>query len=206
MKMGSLTEVANVIIEILVFYNYLSKLFEYKSKAHLVVGYAISAVMLSIVSIHLPTPLALVSMTFSIIFLSSILCFNGKLRYKIFYSVLMMVIIFTAESVLVGLLTLMNFGEPVEFLNFGMGRIIGMIGTNLLYFWFTIYVYRVLKRKVKELPAAYWIMIILMPIISVLILSVVFSFVTDSVDTQHIITAILTVGGLLYLNFSVFNA
>lgn len=112
-------------------------------------------------------------------------------------------IIFISETLFVGILMLMNYGEPTELLNSNTGRIIGMIGTKILDFWIIIYSCRIYKNKVKSLPFKYWMLILLMPILSTVILDLIFPAMAgeDSVMIFYIISVV----GLLYVNFSVFN-
>ena len=97
----------------------------------------------------------------------------------------------------------MGYGNPSELLESNMGRILGMIGTKIFDFWIIVYSCRIYKDKVKSLPFRYWVLIILMPFLSAVILNQIFP--AHHIGNNVMIGYIISVCGVLYLNFSVFN-
>lgn len=97
----------------------------------------------------------------------------------------------------------MGYGNPSELLESNMGRILGMIGTKIFDFWIIVYSCRIYKNKVKSLPFRYWVLIILMPFLSAIILNQIFP--ANHSGNNVMIGYIISVCGVLYLNFSVFN-
>ncbi|MCM1227606.1 MAG: GHKL domain-containing protein [Clostridium sp.] len=78
-----------------------------------------------------------------------------------------------------------------------------MIGTKIFDFWIVVYSCRIYKSKVKSLPLKYWILILMMPFLSAVIINLVFS--ANENDKSMMSSYMICIGGLLYLNLSVFN-
>lgn len=122
---------------------------------------------------------------------------------KTFFSIYFLLIIFISETLFAGILTIMEYGNPAELLASNMGRVLGMIGTKIFDFWLVVYSCRIYKNKVKSLPFRYWVLIILMPFLSAVILNQIFP--ANQSGNNVMIGYIISVCGVLYLNFSVFN-
>ena len=104
-----------------------------------------------------------------------------------------------------GIMAALNIGLPSEIVMPGFKRIIGMVGTKIIYFWIIVFVCRLINKKIRELPIKQWIMIVLMPIVSTLILYIVFYSFMAASSTKGAFVYCLTVLGLLYINFAVFD-
>ena len=78
-----------------------------------------------------------------------------------------------------------------------------MIGTKIFDFWIVVYSCRIYKSKIKSLPLKYWILILMMPFLSAVIINLVFA--ANESDKSMMGSYMICVGGLLYLNLSVFN-
>lgn len=158
---------------------------------------------MSSVSIMVNDPYIRIATTFFFLLITAVFMYTGSVIVKLFSSIYYILIVFVSETLFVGILMLMNYGEPTELLNSNIGRIIGMIGTKILDFWIIVYSYRIYKNKVKSLPLKYWVLILLMPFLSTIILDLIFPAMAaeNSVMTFYIISVV----GLLYVNFSVFN-
>lgn len=78
-----------------------------------------------------------------------------------------------------------------------------MIGTKIFDFWIVVYSCRIYKSKIKSLPLKYWILILMMPFLSAVIINLVFA--ANENDKSMMSSYMICVGGLLYLNLSVFN-
>jgi hypothetical protein len=129
--------------------------------------------------------------------------YRGKIIKKLFVSAIFIVIIFVSESMLLGLLYILNFGTPDELLSDGIGRVIGMTGSKILYFWCSFYVCQFLKTKIKEISARNWAAIIAAPLFSIVILNSI--FISSDVSNKSMLSYIISVIGILLLNFFVFN-
>ena len=97
----------------------------------------------------------------------------------------------------------MNFGSPLDQLNSGLGRYIGMACSKLFCFWFSVYIIEYSKNKQKDIPLKNWLSIILIPILSVVILNGI--FVSYGLTHRQTINYLISVIGLLALNLFVFN-
>lgn len=200
-----LTELINVIPEILIISLFYNRIFQrkYRSSVPYIIWYSIAYMVLSIVTLCISAPQIQIAATFMILILTAAVLYNGSRIVKAFVSVYYIVLIFISESLFIGILMLMDFGNPIELLESGAGRILGMIGTKIFDFWIVIYSCRIYKSKVKSLPLKYWILILMMPFLSAVIINLVFA--ANENDKSMMSSYIVCVIGLLYLNLSVFN-
>lgn len=198
-------ELINVIPEILIIALFYHKIFrrKYKSTVPYIVWYSMSFLILSIVTLFVSQPQIQITVTFIILILSAVFFYDGSNIVKIFASIYYIALIFISESLFIGVLMLMDFGNPMRLLESGTGRILGMIGTKIFDFWIIVYSCRIYKSKVKSLPLRYWILILMMPFLSAVIINLVFA--ANENDKSMMGSYMVCVGGLLYLNLSVFN-
>lgn len=204
--MYNIIEVINSCIEslIIVFYiNSILKRREQFSRWIVAVAIIFIAIILSIIALFFEHPTVQITVTFILMLTTSILFYSGKLIKKIFVSAIFIIIIFASESIFMCLLYILNFDDPIELLNDGLGRIIGMIGSKLLYFWLSVYVCQFLKYKIKEITLKNWVTIILVPLLSVVILNSI--FVSSNITDRSMLLYIFSVLSILLLNFYVFN-
>lgn len=198
-------EVLNVVPEILIIDLFFHRIFQkkYQSNINYFIWYLVGFIIMSSVSIMVNDPYIRIATTFFFLLITAVFMYTGSVIVKLFSSIYYILIVFVSETLFVGILMLMNYGEPTELLNSNIGRIIGMIGTKILDFWIIVYSYRIYKNKVKSLPLKYWVLILLMPFLSTIILDLIFPAMAaeNSVMTFYIISVV----GLLYVNFSVFN-
>ena len=120
-------------------------------------------------------------------------------------ALLFIVIVFISEILFIGLLNFFDIGLPSEIGKQGINRIIGMVGTKIIYFWIVIFVCRLINRKIKEIPIKQWITIVLMPAISTIILYIIYYDLMSSRENNKIILYCIAVLGLLYINYAVFD-
>lgn len=198
-------EVLNVVPEILIIALFFHRIFQkkYQPNINYVIWYLVGFIVMSCVAIMINDPYIRMATTFLFLLITVAFMYTGSVIVKMFSSIYYILIIFISETLFVGILMLMNYGEPSELLNSNTGRIIGMIGTKILDFWIIVYSYRIYKNKVKSLPLKYWMLILLMPILSTIILDLIFPAIAG--DNSVMIFYIISVVGLLYVNFSVFN-
>lgn len=203
--MYDVAEIINVIPEILIIVLFYHRLFrrKYKSIVPYIVMYIVAFVILSAVTIFISLPPIQIVVTFIILMSSAVVLYNGSNIVKIFAAAYYIVLVFISESLFIGVLMLMDYGNPAKLLESGTGRILGMIGTKIFDFWIVVYSCRIYKSKVKSLPLKYWILILMMPFLSAIIINLV--FVANENDKSMMGSYMICVGGLLYLNLSVFN-
>ena len=203
----NIVEAANVAFEMLIVLLYFSKLFapSYESKRIYIVGYLAAALILYLTGVFTSDSTVLIFVTFALLLLISIILYEGTIIRKAFLSLLFIVIVFISEILFIGLLNILKIGSPSEIGNQGINRIIGMVGTKIIYFWIVIFVCRLINRKIKEIPIKQWITIILMPAISTIILYIIYYGLMSSRENNKIILYCTAVLGLLYINFAVFD-
>ena len=203
----NIVEAANVAVEMLIILLYFSKLFapSYESKRIYIVGYLAAALILYLTGVFTSDSTVLISVTFALLLLISIILYEGTIIRKAFLSLLFIVIVFISEILFIGIMTALNIGIPSEIVEQGVNRIIGMIGTKIIYFWIVVFVCRLINKKLKEVPPKQWIMIFLMPVVSTIILYIIFyDLLSVSVNGGMVIYC-CAVLGLLYINFAVFD-
>ena len=203
----NIVEAANVAVEMLIILLYFSKLFapSYESKRIYIVGYLAAALILYLTGVFTSDSTVLISVTFALLLLISIILYEGTIIRKAFLSLLFIVIVFISEILFIGIMTSLNIGIPSEIVELGVNRIIGMIGTKIIYFWIVVFVCRLINKKLKEVPPKQWIMIFLMPVVSTIILYIIFyDLLSVSVNGGMVIYC-CAVLGLLYINFAVFD-
>ncbi|MBR5514143.1 MAG: sensor histidine kinase [Ruminococcus sp.] len=198
-------EIINAIPEILIIVLFYHRIFDrkYNHYSPYIISYGIAFAVLSVTSLLIVSPYVRIGITFAILLTFAMLLYNGSNTVKFFASVYYLLIVFISETLFVGILTIMGYGNPSELLESNMGRILGMIGTKIFDFWIIVYSCRIYKNKVKSLPFRYWLLIILMPFLSAIILNQIFP--TNHSGNNVMIGYIISVCGVLYLNFSVFN-
>ena len=203
----NIAEAANVAVEMLIVLLYFNKLFpqSYEYKRIYIGGYSAAALILYLTGILTTNSTVLISVTFSLLLLISIILYDGEIIRKAFLSLLFIVIVFISEILFIGLLNIFEIGSPSEIGNQGINRIIGMVGTKIIYFWIVIFVCRLINRKIQEIPIKQWITIILMPAISTVILYIIYYDLMSSHENNKILLYCIAVLGLLYINFSVFD-
>lgn len=200
-----LIETINSAIEILIIAFFYHRIFErkYNSYVPYIISYGTAFAILSMSSLCVPSPYIRICVTFFILMLISHLIYCGSNIVRLFSSIYFLLIIFISETLFAGILTIMEYGNPSELLESNMGRVLGMIGTKIFDFWLVVYSCRIYKNKVKSLPFRYWLLIILMPFLSAVILNQIFP--ANQSGNNVMIGYIISVCGVLYLNFSVFN-
>lgn len=200
-----LFEVANSVIETLIFGVFLSRIFQPKftEKAPYFIGYGAAMTIQSASALLIGMPYVRIVVTYTILVLLSALLYNGTTAYRIFSSLYCVMVLFLSEALFVGLLTLIGSGSPTSMLSASAERTLGMLGTKVFDFWLMVYSCKIFNGKVRSLPLKHWVLIILMPVISGLILYLIFP--SDISPSGEIILSLLAMLGLLYFNFSVFN-
>ncbi len=198
-------EIVNSVIEILIFAVFLPRIFQpkYYEKLPYLFGYTTAMIAQSSAALFIPQPFIRIVVTFALLVMLSAFLYKGTAVYKLFSSLYCIMVLFLSEAIFVGLLTLIGMGSPSSMLSAGAERILGMFGTKIFDFWIIVYSCKIFKGKVRSLPLKHWILIILMPVISGLLLYLIFP--SDSSSAGELAVSVLAMAGLLYFNFSVFN-
>ncbi len=173
------------------------------SKITIVISTIITALILMSLTLAECSPSVQLGITILMITVSSLIIYKESLWKKIYASALFAILILVSESVFIGILYMLNFGQPVQLLDDGIGRLIGMIGSKIICFWCCIYVKMFLKSKISEVSFRSWFAIIGVPLLSTVILNSI--FISSKVSDKSNLSYILSVIGILLLNFFTFN-
>lgn len=200
-------EAANVAVEMLIVLLYFSKLLTpvYEYKRFYIMGYSAAALILYLTGVLNSDSTVLISVTFLLLLLISITLYKGTTIRKAFLSLLFIVIVFISEILFIGIMAALNIGLPNEIVEQGINRIIGMVGTKIIYFWIVVFVCRLINKKLKEVPLKQWVMIFLMPVVSTIILYIIFYDLLSVSIRGGMFIYCIAVLGLLYINFAVFD-
>lgn len=198
-------ETINSVAEILIIALFFHRIFvaKYNSGVAYFAGYSAALAVLLVSTLNIDSPYIRIGITFIILLSIVSFLYIGSYTLKSFSAVYFLLIFFISETLFAGILSVMGYGDPTELLNSNMGRILGMVGTKIFDFWLVVYSCRIYKNKVRSLPLKYWVLIILMPFLSTVILNQIFP--AHSSDNNLMAGYIISVCGVLYLNFSVFN-
>lgn len=205
MSVFDVAEVINVILEIALVFFFYHHLYEkkYSSNIFYLLGYLVAFVVLLVVSILITSPYVRIGFTFVLLLIIAELLYKSTLVIKLFASFYFILIVFVSETLFAGILALMEYGNVNDLLASERGIILGMIGTKIIDFWLVVYTCRIYKKEFKSLPVRYWLLIILMPFLSIIILNQIFLVNQSGID--EMMGYIISVSGIMYLNFSVFD-
>ena len=201
----NIIEIVNVAIEMMLVFLYFSLLSKAKvNKAVLYLSYLLSTVILSATVLLTDNILVYLITTIILISSMSFICYDDSIRHKIFWNILFLLIISISEPIVIGLLCIANMGTPDEFLESGLGRYLGMIGTDLIYLWLIGMMHRIINKRIRDLTIKYWILIITIPIISIFLLQTMLDSFTVK-DSLNYISLSISLIGIIFINISMFN-
>lgn len=205
--MWNIIEAVNVAVEMLIVLLFFSKtlLPKFDSKTWYVITYLTAAVILYITGRITVNSTVLISVTFVLLTIISLFLYKGNAVKKIFLSSIFIVIVFISEILFLGTMTVLNIGLPQEIVQQGIKRIIGMVGTKIIYFWIIVIGCRIFNKKFKDVPLKQWLLIFLMPVLSTVILYIIFYSLLESTVRGGMIIYCIAVLGLMYINFAVFD-
>lgn len=186
------------------FYNKLLK-YKYKNKLPLIAIYFSSSLIISFAAIKKFDPILLLIITSILLLFISIILYDGKMVYKVFYSFIYLMIILIADPILVGFTYILNSDVSRNYFDTFIGRTIGMVISKILYLWMVVSITRLLMKKVKELPLKYWISIILTPVISIVILYGITVPISHPENAKFTAIYIISIVGIIYINLSMLN-
>ena len=142
--------------------------------------------------------------TTALISIIAFLCFDDTIRHKIFWIAIYLLIISISEPIVIGVLCIANMGTPNEFLESGLGRYLGMLGTNIIYLWLIGLMHRLINKRIRDLPVKYWALINLIPIISIFWLQTILDSFTVN-DSISYFSLSISLAGIIFINIAMFN-
>ena len=201
----SAIEIINVAIEMILVFLYFSLLSKRRrGRLFFCSAYLISTVILSTVVLLNNDIFVYLLTTTAIISLIAFTCFEDSNRQRVFWIAIFLLIISISEPIVIGILCIANMGTPTEFLQSGVGRYIGMIGTDLIYLWLIGLMHRIINKRIRDLPVKYWMLIITIPVISIFLLQTILEgFAADK--SYHLISLIFSLVGIIFINLAMFN-
>lgn len=163
--------------------------------------YLISFAAMSVCALFSVHSLVQLTVTVSTTFLIALTLFKDRLWKRLLFALLFLCFAFIAETLVFMMLTLLcgdSVGQP------GMPRFIGMIATKLCMFWITVYISSAMRRRISKLPLKYALLIILIPLSSLLLESLLNLLVTESV-VRHDFIVYISLASIIYMNLAVFD-
>jgi two-component system sensor histidine kinase AgrC len=201
----NIIEIANVAVEMILVFLYFSLLSKRKiNKCLFCAAYILTTSILSSVVLFVNDIFLYLVTTTVLISLVAFLCFEDSVRNKIFWIVIFLLIISISEPIVIGILCIANMGTPDEFLQSGLGRYLGMIGTDLIYLWLIGLMHRIINKRIRDLPVKYWILIITIPIISIFLLQTILEGFTADKSYNYISLGFSLIG-IIFINILMFN-
>ncbi len=201
----NIIEIANVAVEIFLVFLYFSLLSKRKvNNPFFYTAYVISTMILSAVVFLIDDISVYLASTIILVSLIAFLCFDDTIRHKIFWTVIFLLIISVSEPIVIGILCITNMGTPDEFLHSGLGRYLGMIGTDIIYLWLIALMHRIINKRIRELPVKYWLLIITIPIISVVLLQTILNGFTAN-NSMNYFSLAFSLAGIVFINVAMFN-
>ena len=198
-------EIINVAIEMFLIFLYFSLLCKRKIKKSFLIllFFLFTSILSAIVLLSDSIVLNLITTTV-LISIIAFLCFDDTIRHKIFWIAIYLLIISISEPIVIGVLCIANMGTPNEFLESGLGRYLGMLGTNIIYLWLIGLMHRLINKRVRDLPVKYWALIILIPIISIFWLQTILDSFTVN-DSISYFSLSISLAGIIFINIAMFN-
>ena len=169
------------------------------------ISYFFSVVALSASVLLTDIPLLSLFTTLIILTAVAFYCYEDTIRRRLLMIVLYMLIISIAEPLVIGLLCLANLGSPQDFLESGITRYIGMIATDIIYLWLIGLMHRLINKRIRDLPIQYWILILIIPIISIFILRNQIDTITDASAFINYYSSGIAIFGVVYINIMMFH-
>ena len=202
----------NITAELCIICFYFSKLMRLKERASKTLtglGYAAAGVLLffSGIVFTVAGEAAIKIIIFLVLLLSLANAFyRVSFPKSLLYCLIFVIIVIISDIILISLLAFLGIGTPGDVVSEGnSGHIAGIIGTKILYFWLSVYICQIINKDGSDLRMQHWATILIMPIISVLILYIIFISLILNATERQMIVYIVSILGLLYLNISVFD-
>lgn len=198
-------EVINISIELFLIFLYFSLLSEKKNnKTAIVLSYLGSVVLLSFSVFLSGNIIVNFLVTAVVLALVSFVNFQDNLKHRFFLIFIYLLIISLADPIVIGILYVANIGMPEEFLQSSIGRYLGMIGTDIIYMWLISFTHKLIKKRIRNLPMRYWILIIIVPIFSIFILQFMIDSIILNAENTNYVSLFLAISGIVYINITMF--
>ncbi len=201
--MRNVIELISCIIDILIVFIYFNGVLERKDnigKCFFV--YFGGAVLLNIIRTNLFLSFAInIGVTMILWSLIAIFCFNGSYLKKVFFVIINIMAIMISE--ILTALFLSTFLK-VEYDDGFTMRYLGIALSTTLLFVFNMFAIYIARKKYRNLPIKYNILMILSPLFSLYLLLLLDSYIAQS-QNHYYILSLIAVFGLCYINIMLFD-
>lgn len=206
MLLQNAIEIVNVAVEIFLIFLYFSLLSKLKrSKLSAAASYILMVAVLSAAVILSDNTLVYFTVSVGILFFAAFIVYDDSFRHNIFWILIYLLIISVADPIVIGILCIANMGTPDDFLQAGIGRYLGMIGTDIIYLWLIGLMHRIINKRIRDIPVQYWILIMVIPIISIFILQFMIDSITTDSTVKNYFSLAVTLFGIIYINAAMFR-
>lgn len=201
--MNHIFEIATCVIELLIFYFYFKGVLGKKEG----IGNWFPISFVIAMGVHVARSYCYlpfgwnVGITVLLFLLLSFTVFDGSYGRKVFFVAVQTIAMLGAEILTA---TLLSAVFPIEYDDMFTMRYAGMLMTISLLFLFDIYIIYLAKKKYRQLPLRYNILLIICPVISVFLL-LLLDFYIAQAQHNYYIAVFGAVLGLGYLNIMVFH-
>ncbi len=201
--MRNVIELISCIIDILIVFIYFNGVLERKDnigKCFFV--YFGGAVFLNIIRTNLFLSFAInIGVTMILWSIIAIFCFNGSYLKKVFFVIINIIAIMISE--ILTALFLSTFLK-VEYDDGFTMRYLGIALSTTLLFVFNMFAIYIARKKYRNLPIKYNILMILSPLFSLYLLLLLDSYIAQS-QNHYYILSLIAVFGLCYINIMLFD-
>jgi len=199
---GYATMIAEYIIMFLFYKGFLGQ--ENGSRIKNIMGCIIFVAVTALTKILLPTGAITISISMVLYILLTFL-FDGNIKWKLFASVLYFVLLFIIDELtMFGLMWAGNADVSTVF-NGGILSVYGLIISTVLILLATRIVVRFRKRDNRRISFQYWLAIVTFPIISIVLLYVLYDFNWRLPNADVTVTTAIAIVGILYINIFAFQ-
>lgn len=202
----NLIEIVNIAVEMILIFLYFSLLSSRRcSKAMFFISYVLMVFCLSFAVLYFDNTIIYFITTIGILTYTAFVVYSETIRKRILLILIYLLIISLADPIVIGILCVANVGMPEEFLQSSIGRYLGIIGTDIIYLWLISFTHRLIKKRIRDLPVVYWILIMVIPIISIFILQFMIDSITLNAENTNYVALCLAIIGISYINITMFH-
>lgn len=202
----NIIEIANVSVEMFLIFLYFSLLSKLKwGKIITALFYVLTVAVLSTAVIVLDNPFMYLTVSVALLFFTAFVVYKDSIKHNLLWILLYVLIISLAEPIVIGILCIANMGTPDDFLQAGIGRYLGMIGTDMIYLWLIGLMHRIITKRIRDIPMQYWILIMLIPVISIFILQYILDSIIVDGTTPNYFSMFVVLLGIVYINAAMFR-
>ncbi len=202
----NLIEVVNIAVEMILIFLYFSLLSNRRcSNVMYFLSYVLVVSCLSFAVLYFDNTIIYFITTIGILIYTAFIVYSETVRKSILLILIYLLIISIADPLVIGILCVANVGMPEEFLQGSIGRYLGIIGTDIIYLWLISFTHRLIKKRIRDLPVKYWILIMIIPIFSIFILQFMIDSITLNAEHTNYVALGLAISGISYINITMFH-